>query len=349
MAGDHPALTRSFVRRTWYVFAVAGMLLLAWRLADVVLLAFAAVIVAVLLRSLVDPIQQRTPLGEGLSLLVAGLFVVTLLGASGWLFGATVSDQVGELLARLPRSPEELRRLLGQLPLGDELAQQVTSMGALASHMRGVAGQVSGYAMNIVAAITNAVLVLVAGIYFAAKPRQARDGILLLAPKSIAGPLKEAFDTSGRALRLWLLGTFADMAVVGGLTALGTAIIGLPSPLALGLFAGLTCFVPIIGPIVSVIPAVLLALQVGPQMTLWTILIYLAIQQIESNLIFPFIQRRAVDLAPTLTLFGVLGFGLLLGPLGIVLATPLLVVLLVFVKLLYVRRTLGKDTFVPGE
>lgn len=106
---------------------------------------------------------------------------------------------------------------------------------------------------------------------------------------------------------------------------------------------------PIIGPIVSVIPAALLALQEGPQMVLWAILVYVAVQQIESNLIFPFIQRRAVDLAPTLTLFGVLGFGLLLGPLGVVLVTPLLVVLVVFVELLYVRRTLGKDVSVPGE
>lgn len=348
MPGDQPAPSRAFPRGAFSLLAAALLLFLVWRLADVMILAFAAVIVAVLLRSVADPICRRTPLGEGASLLVAGAMILAVFGMAGWLFGATVGGQVSELLDRLPTSPEELKRLLDRLPWGDELSGQIADVGAWAGRMEGVAGRVGGYAMNAVSALTNAALVLVAGVYFAAKPRQGRDGLLLLAPKGAVEPLKEALDTSGRALRLWLLGTFADMAVVGLLTAIGAALIGLPSPLALGLFAGLAAFVPIIGPIVSVVPAVLLALQEGPQMVLWAVLVYVAVQQVESNLVYPFIQRRAVDLAPAATLFGVLGFGVLLGPLGVIFATPLLVVLTVFVKLLYVRRVLGKEVSVPG-
>lgn len=349
MPNTPPALTRTFIRRTWYVFAAAGVLLVAWQLVNVVLLAFAAVIVAVLLRSVADPIHQWTPLGESPSLLVAGLLILGLFGSTGWLLGSLLSGQISELISRLPKSSEDLRLLLGRLPLGEQIAGEATNLGAWARRMEGVAGQVGGYAISALGAIANIVLVLVAGIYFAAKPRQARDGLLLLAPASWVEALTQALNTSGRALRLWLLGTFADMVVVGVLTAIGAALIGLPSPLALGLFAGLAAFVPIVGPIVSVIPAMLLALQEGPQMVLWAILVYVAVQQIESNLIFPFIQRRAVDLAPTVTLFGVLAFGLLFGPLGVILATPMLVVILVFTKLIYVRRTLGKDVPVPGE
>jgi predicted PurR-regulated permease PerM len=345
---DH-ALTRCFVRRTWYVFATAGLLFVAWQLADVALLAFAAVIVAVMLRSVADPIRDHSPLGEGASLLVGGLIILGLLFAAGWLFGSTVSAQISDLVARLPKSPDELRVLLERLPLGDEFARQVTDMGGLASRMQGVAGRISGYAMNALGALTSLVLVLVAGVYLASKPRQSRDGLLLLLPKSTVEPVREALDTTGRALRRWLLGTFADMAVVAVLTAIGAALIGLPSPLALALFAGLASFVPIVGPIVAIVPATLLALQQGPEMVLWTILVYVAVQQIESNLILPFIQKRAVDMPPTLTLFGVFGFGILLGPLGVIFATPLLVAGIVFIKLLYVRRTLGKQVSVPGE
>ena len=138
------------------------------------------------------------------------------------------------------------------------------------------------------------------------------------------------------------------MTVVGVLTGIGTALIGLPSPVALGLFAGLAAFVPIVGPIVSVVPAVLLALDQGPEMILWAILVYFVVQQIESNLIYPFIQKRAVNLPPVLTLFGVLGLGTLFGPLGVMFASPLLVVGLVWVKLLYVRNTLGEEVSLPG-
>jgi predicted PurR-regulated permease PerM len=161
--------------------------------------------------------------------------------------------------------------------------------------------------------------------------------------------MRAVLDTAGRALRLWLLGTFADMAVVAVMTGAGTALIGLPSPVALGILAGVASFVPIVGPIVSVVPALLIAVQESPSMVLWTVLVYVAVQQIESNLIFPFIQRRAVDLPPVLSLFGVLAFGVLLGPLGVVLATPLLVVGLVFLKRLYVRESLGKAVKIPGE
>jgi predicted PurR-regulated permease PerM len=349
MPTSRPGLSRQFVRRTWYQFAVAALLFLSWQLADVALLVFAAVIVAVVLRSLADPIRNHTPLNDGVSLAAAALLILAVLAGAGWLFGATVSAQTQDLMDRMPKSPEELRALLQRLPLGDALAGQVTDIGSWASRMRGVAGRLSGFAVNAFSAAANALLVVFAGAYLAIRPQRGRDGLVLLLPKSAAEPVRDALNASGRALKLWLGGTFIDMVVVGVLTGAGTGLIGLPSPMALGLFAGLAAFVPIVGPIVSVIPGVLLGLQQGPQMVLWTVLVYFGVQQIESNLIYPFVQRRAVDLPPALTLFGVLGFGVLLGPLGVVLATPLLVVAIVLTKLLYVRNALGKEVEVPGE
>ena len=339
----------SFVRRTLIVVAVAAIALLCWQLVDVFVLAFGAVIVAVLLRSIADPIRDRTPLNDGASLAVAILTVIAVLGGAGWLFGSTVSGQVTSLVERMPQSADELRNLVSTLPFGQTLADEVGGFGDLASKLQGAAGRLGGYAMSVAGAVTNLLLVLFAGIYLAIRPQQSRDGLVMLLPDKAAGPVKAAMNTSGRALRLWLLGTFADMAVVGVLTTIGAALIGLPSPVALGLFAGLAAFVPIIGPIVSVVPGLLLAAQEGPQMVLWTILVYVAVQQIESNLFYPFIQRRAVDLPPALTLFSVLAFGVLLGPLGVIFATPLLVVAMVLTKMLYIRGTLGRDIDVPGE
>lgn len=349
MTVQRRAITRSFARRTWFQFAVAVFLIICWQLADVLLLAFGAVIVAVLLRSLADPIRDRTPLNDAASLATAALLILGVLVGAGWLFGATVSGQVGELLDRMPRTSDELRALLRGLPFGGQLADQLGDPGSLASRIEGAAGRLGGYAVSVLGAAANLLLVIFAGAYFAAKPRQGRDALVALLPDDVGAPVKAAMNVSGRALRLWLLGTLADMAIVGLLTGIGTALIGLPSPVALGLFAGLAAFVPIVGPIVSVIPGVLLAVQEGPELVLWTLLVYFGVQQIESNLFYPFIQRRAVDLPPALTLFGVLGFGILLGPLGVVFATPLLVVLLVLTRMLYIRNTLGREVSVPGE
>ena len=122
-----------------------------------------------------------------------------------------------------------------------------------------------------------------------------------------------------------------------------------PAALALALLAGLAQFVPLIGPIVAAIPALLIALAEGWQIALWTLLLYVAIQQVESNLITPLVQRQAVALPPAITLFAVVAFGVLFGPLGILFATPLAVVAFVAVKELWVRDTLGEPTEVPGE
>ncbi|MDP1874840.1 AI-2E family transporter [Phenylobacterium sp.] len=348
------ALSPVFVRRVLFLVGVGLVLLVAWKLLDVLLLVFGAILVAVLLRSLANPIHRLTPLPEGLSLLAAGLIIIALLTGAGWLFGATVTQQIQELIESLPQSPEEFQARLAQLPLAGEISAQLEnfdmeSARSAAGPIQSILGQVGGFAMTAAGALTNLLVVIFAGIYLAISPLTARDGLLSLVPAGPREPVRHAMNVSGNVLRRWLLGQFVSMTIVGVLTGLGVWMIGLPSPVALGLFAAIAAFVPIVGPIVSVVPAVMLALQDGPMMVVWTILVYIIVQQIESNLTYPLIQRKAVDLPPALTLFSVLGFGVLFGPLGVVFAAPLLVVLFVMVKILYIRNTLGEPANVPGE
>jgi predicted PurR-regulated permease PerM len=112
---------------------------------------------------------------------------------------------------------------------------------------------------------------------------------------------------------------------------------------------GLAEFVPLIGPIVAAIPAILIALAAGWEMALWTLLLYVAVQQLESNVITPLVQRQAVELPPAVTVFAVVAFGLLFGWVGVLFATPLAVVVFVATKKLWVRDTLGERTELPGE
>jgi predicted PurR-regulated permease PerM len=137
------------------------------------------------------------------------------------------------------------------------------------------------------------------------------------------------------------------MMLVFVLTGLGLWAIGLPAALALALLAGLAEFVPLVGPIVATIPALLIALSVGLETALWTLLLYIAIQQVESNVLIPLVQRRVVELPPVVTLFAVVA--LLFGLLGVLFATPLAVVVLVAVKKLWVHATLGEPTNLPGQ
>jgi predicted PurR-regulated permease PerM len=113
--------------------------------------------------------------------------------------------------------------------------------------------------------------------------------------------------------------------------------------LSLGLLAGLLEFVPVIGPIVSAIPGLLLAFTQGPQTAVYALILYVAVQQIESNVLTPLIQRWAVELPPVLALLSIVAGGLLFGVLGVIFATPMAVVVMTLVKHLYVEDTLESD------
>ena len=153
---------------------------------------------------------------------------------------------------------------------------------------------------------------------------------------------------SGKALRLWLRGQLIAMVVVGLLTGSGLWALGMPSALTLGLMAGVLEFIPFAGPILSAVPAVLLALAVSPDLALWVLLLYFAVQQFEGSPELR-VQQYAVDLPGVVLLFSLLAFGALFGTLGVILAAPLTVVTYVLIKRLYVIETLHTPTPIPGE
>ena len=139
------------------------------------------------------------------------------------------------------------------------------------------------------------------------------------------------------------------MIIVGILIGVGLALVGVPSALALGLIAGVTEFIPIVGPVIGAVPALLLASTEGWHTVAWTLAVFVVVQQIESNLIMPLEAGRAVAVPPAVGLFAVVAIGVLFGPLGLLLGYPLAVVTDVAVRKLYVRATLGEKVEVAGE
>jgi predicted PurR-regulated permease PerM len=139
------------------------------------------------------------------------------------------------------------------------------------------------------------------------------------------------------------------MILIGVLSGLAAWIIGLPPAIALGLIAFAAEFVPYLGPIIAAVPAVLVAATIDTTAMLWTIAAYLIIHQIEGNLFTPLIQRRLVLVPPAVMLLGIVAISLLFGPPAVIFAAPIVVVVFIAVKVLYVRDTLGEDTEIPGE
>jgi predicted PurR-regulated permease PerM len=346
-SSTRPAALGRFVPILLVTVLVVALALLAWQIVDVLLLAFGAVLLAVFLRGSADWLAGRTPLTPGWALTAVILAILIFLGGCGWLFGAQVSAQVDQLTQLVPQAWDRLRGYLQGSSWGRAALDAVKDFDP---------GTVSGGAvrgagslvMSVLGGIGNLLLLVAGGIYLATQPGLYREGVVALVPRSAEACTRETLDAMGAALSKWLQGQFISMILVGVLTSLGLWLIGVPSALALGLLAGLGEFVPLIGAIATAVPALLAASAEGLSTSLYVLALYVVIQQIEGNLIMPIVERKMVSLAPALTLFAVVAFGLMFGILGVVLATPLTVVTYVAVRKLYVEGALEKGS-VPAE
>lgn len=334
-----------FTRRVLTVLGLLVLALFLWQIAHVLLLIFLGALLAIFLHKTAGALSARTRLPRGGALAVVGFALLALVALGAWFFGAQIAQQASQLSQQLRASLDQLR----QYSWGQSLLESMPDFSEGLGQWRGVFSQLTGAASMLAAAITNAVLIVFLGIYLAVQPEMYERGIVALFPEDRRARVREVFQASGQALWHWLLAQLVSMVIVGVLTTVGLLLIGVRLALVLGLLAGVLEFIPFFGPFLSAIPAVLIAFVEGPSQALYVVLLYIGIQQVESNLITPIVQEKGASLPPVLTLTAAVGFGILFGPLGIIVATPLALWLLVLVKMLYVEDVLGSSTHVPGR
>jgi predicted PurR-regulated permease PerM len=335
---------RDFVRKTLIVLGLVVLALLLWQLSSVLLLAFGATLAAIVFHSCAALLSRYLHVPERWSLALATLLIFAAFLGLAVLFGTQIRSQFANVAERLPFAIDNFSGQLGFGPVTDDLNSMLKDApaGGLASRLAGIGGTILG-------GVANAVLVIVAGIYIAASPRTYLKGLVKLFPKGQHERVESSLRASGEALRLWLVSQLIAMVCVGILSGFAYWLIGLPSPFALGTIAGLTDFIPFLGPFLGAAPAVMIAFTVSGEAALWTMLAALVIQQIEGNIIQPIVARRVISTPPALALFAIVAGSLVFGTLGLFFGYPLAIVVFVLVKKLYVRETLGERTDVPGE
>ena len=332
-----------YVRRVLILIALVALVLLAWSLRNVLLMVFGAVVISTLFRSLAQQ-YQRLRIPYGVALFLSVLTVIGVVVLVGVLFGAQLAAQTESLATAVPQAWESLRGRLEGFGLGGQL-DQLNPTGPAS----GIAASAGRFVMSLGGGLADAALIIVGGIFIAASPRFYEAGMVKLIPEQKRSLVGSALGDSGKALQLWLKAQLLTMAGVGLVTGIGLWLVGMPSALALGLLAALLEFIPFVGPILAAIPAILIALAIDPQMALWVVGVYLVVQQIEGNLLQPLLQQWAVDLPGAVLLFSLLACGTLFGPLGVIFAAPLTVVIYVMIKRLYVQEALNTPTPIPGE
>ena len=337
----------SFIKRLLIICVVITLIILlvigTSYIIDILMLTFAAVLIAVFLHGLADLLRERLKISEGKAVLLVSLILVIILAGSIALLAPSVAEQVRNLRQDVPRSAQNVgeylsrfnwgRAIIENLPGVEDVINKLSAMSFLSS--------VGGIFSTTAGMIANFFITILLAIYLAAEPKIYVRGFTKLFPVASRPRIYEVLAQIGDTLRWWLIGKIGSMLVIGILTWIGLLIIGVPLALTLGLIAGLLSFIPNFGPILSAIPAILLAFIDSPVTALYVIGLFIGVQLIESNLVTPWIERQTVELPPALTITSQLILGVLIGGLGLVLATPILAVIMVLVQTLYVEDVLG--------
>ncbi len=319
--------------------ALGALAFLLVRLVDVVLLVFASILLALLLHVIAEPLRKLTRLNRPTALVAALALVAVAAGLLLWLFGSQTAAQVESLSVLLPKSWTALQERLSGSALGDALLDQVRNATWPDNFLLTWATRLAGGVASAAAAL---VIVIAAGAYLAFHPETYARGLVILVPPARRKRAAEALEACRLALTQWLLGQLVSMVFITATTAVGLWLAGVPSPLALGLVAGFGQFVPVIGPWVAAFPGLVIALAQGPETLGWALAVYFVTTQVESNFLTPLVLRQMAAVPMAVTLFAVVAMGILLGPLGVLMATPLAVVAYVLVRKLYLEAVLGE-------
>jgi len=320
--------------------AAFGFVSLAPYVFQVVLLVFAAVLFAILLHGMAMPMLRYLPMSRVAAIPLALLILVALVALFGVLGGPALGEQFTQLAERLPSALGRLREMLQSVGIHGMLSDWMADANGGLPEPGALLKGISGVFSTALGALANVVLVVITGFYLALNPRPYVQAIVRLTPKHGRPRAEEILGHLNHALHWWLAGRLSAMAVVGVLTGIGLWIIDLPLVFALALIAGLFSFVPYIGPVVSAVPAVLVGLVQSPMQALYVVIVYVVVQALEGNFITPFIQERAVALPPAALLIAQVLMGVLFGLLGLLLATPLAVVVIILVQTLYIHQVL---------
>jgi predicted PurR-regulated permease PerM len=340
------------VSRVWIV---AGVVVLVAALgyvvvgaASVFLLAFAAILLAILLRTAADALASWTGMGPkwAFGVLLAAL---ALAGAGAVYFvGATADDQFANLSEELPKAMARVREYLEGRTWGRQVLRWAPSaQDAVAGRPEEAASQMATLFSTTFGVAGDSVVLLFMTLYLAASPGMYIDGMLRLVPLAGRPRAREVVAAVGGRLKGWLLGQLIAMATVGVISGIGLKLVGVPQFFVLGLLVGVLTGVPYIGPIVGASVGVLAALTQGPSTALWALLVYTVAESLEGYVVTPIVQQRMSELPPVLTLAAIALAGVLFGVVGLIVAAPLAVVVQTLVEELYVKDALGD--FGPAE
>lgn len=326
----------SFVKKVWIVggiFAlIAVVLLILQATFNFLILIFAGILIACYFRGFSSYLQRRLGWPQTLTLTISIVGTILIFVAITWSMGTKISSQAIQLQESLPEEIENVKDYLNNSYLGRKAVKEVSEI----QNSNNMTSYISRFFKTTFGFLGDFYIILLIGAFFTAAPDLYKRGIIKLVPPLKRDRAKEIVEDLGSGLKMWLAGKLLAMLIVFILTAIGLVIIGVPLWLTLAILAGLLNFIPNFGPLAAMIPALLVALTISPATAGIVAGMYIFIQFLESNIITPKVQQHLIKVPPALIIISQILVGALTGIWGIILATPLVLVVIILVQDLYV-------------
>jgi predicted PurR-regulated permease PerM len=329
----------------WVGFlALAIALYILWEIRQVLLLVFAAVVFATALNSLVRTLQRFGMKRGGAVFLAVSGFLLLLFFFIGLIVPPFISE-FQRLIELVPRGLDRVQQWVEDLskivpgysqyvPKIDELVRQAQPLATR------FVGNFFAWFSNALAIVLNLLLVVILTIMLLINPQPYRRGFTLLFPSFYRRRVDEILSLCEVSLVSWVIGILINMVVIGLISGIALLLLGVPLVLANALLAGLLEAIPNVGPVLSVVPPMAIALLDSPWKAIAVLIIYFVIQQLEQYLLVPFVMSKQVAILPAVTLLSQVIFAVFFGFLGLFLAIPLVIVGQIWIKEVLVRDIL---------
>jgi len=342
---------RAHIRYAIFLAATTlSILFVLWSVSDALLLIFAGVVFAAFLDAMTVLLGRVFPWTRGVrlavvsSLLAAGVTAAILWGGTaiavqGSELATTLGAQINRVLSWLNQhgievSPNSIGALTDRASPSSRGA--APTLKSILPDVGGLFGPAWAAIATILGGLGDALVIVFLGLFLAAQPCVYRDTLLLLAPPACQSRFRDVLDECGETLRHWLIGQSLTMLSIGVFVWIGLLLVDVGPAVLLGLQAGLLAFVPTLGPLVAGIAVVLAGLSFGLWPMIGALAVYVTAQTLESYILTPMIQRRAIAVPPAFLFMTQIALGVTFGLYGLALATPLAAIARVLILRLYV-------------
>ncbi len=330
------------------------LLIFLFKVAEVLLLFFIAILFGVYLAWITELLQRNFGVPRWVGIL--GALAITAAAATGlgFLIIPPLIQQGQALIHSLPATLSAVEVKLLDLARQNTVAAQILGTlppgqsytGNFLKELTGTTRSMVPYLFSGVGFAIHFISVLVMGLYLALRPATYREGFILLAPPLHRELVRDLLADLARTLRAWIIGQLLAMVVLGALTWIGLWALKVPYPLAFGVFTGLVAIVPFFGTLVStVLPAIFVIADGGFTQFFWVIMLGVGVHIFEANVVAPMIMERQVHLPPVLSILSVLIMAHLLHLIGLLVAVPVLCTVMVIARRVYVHRVLEGKGF----